>query len=542
MESTMQDVPLTVTHLLRHGQRVHGSSQVLTFEGDGVRSRTFAQVGERAERLAAALARLGIAPRDRVATFMWNTDEHLEAYFAIPAMGAVVHTLNLRLFPDQLVHIVNQAEDRVILVHSTVLPLLARVAADLKTVEHYIVVGDGAPVDPEVAKTLGAPVLDYEELLAAEEPGYAWPEVDERSAAAMCYTSGTTGDPKGVVYSHRSTFLHAFAANNSGLTFTQRDRFLLIVPMFHVNAWGFPYSGWMNGSDLVMPGRFLQGAPLAKMFEDLKVTVSGGVPTIWQSLLAHVADHPETDLSSVRVLLSGGAALPKAMIEAFDRLGIRMLQGWGMTETSPLCSVSEPPKDADPADVGWRATTGRIIPGVEVRIMTSEGDEAPWDGTTTGEIEVRGPWITGGYYRVSDPEKFHDGWLRTGDIASIDGQGYLRISDRVKDVIKSGGEWISSVELENEIMGHPAVAEAMVVGVPDDRWGERPLAVVVRRPGVSVEVDELRTWLEERVAKWWLPERWTFVDELPKTSVGKFDKKVIRAAQAKGELDVVTRG
>ncbi len=534
----MQDVPLMVSHLFDHGKRVHPFSQVLTYEGAGMRARTFAEVAARTEKLAAALTRLGVGAGDRVGTLLWNTDEHLEAYFAVPGMGAVLHTLNLRLFPEQLIHIVNQAEDRVILVHSTVLPILARVADQLKAVEHYVVVRDGAPIDPAVATALGS-VLDYEELLAAESPGFVWPSVDERSAASMCFTSGTTGDPKGVVYSHRSTFLHAFGANNSGLHFSQRDRMLLVVPMFHVNAWGFPYAAWMNGADLVMPGRFLQGEPLVKMIEGARVTISAGVPTIWQQLLAYVDANPAADLSSIRLLLSGGAALPKVMIDQFDALGVRIEQGWGMTETSPLCAVSEPPKDADPSDVGWRAKTGRVVPGVDIRIMGADGVEAPWDGVTSGEIEVRGPWITGSYYPVNDPDKFHDGWLRTGDIATIDEQGFLQISDRVKDVIKSGGEWISSVDLENEIMGHPSVAEAMVVGVPDERWGERPLAVVVRRPGAEIDPAELRSWLADRVVKWWLPERWAFVEELPKTSVGKFDKKVVRSRQAAGELVVV---
>ncbi len=549
MLSTMQDVPLTVSAIFTHGQKVHRRSRVLTFDGDGFREATFAEVGERTERLANALRGIGVEPDDRVATFMWNTQEHLEAYFAVPGTGAVLHTLNLRLPADQLVHIANQAEDKVVLVHSTVAPLLAKVAADLKTVEQIVIVDDGAPLSPEVRAALESlgNVHDYETLLRAAPTGYDWPEMDERSAAAMCFTSGTTGDPKGVVYSHRSTWLHAFAANNTGaLTLDERDRILIIVPQFHVNAWGYPYAAWMHGADIVMPSRWLQGEPIAKMIEKAKVTLSAGVPTIWASLAQHVADHP-ADLSSVRFLLSGGSALPRVLVETFDAMGITMLQGWGMTETSPVCAVSAPPADAvpsqdDPTLAGWRLKAGRIVPGVQLRIVTDSGQVAPWDGETTGEIEARGPWITASYYMVEDPEKFHDGWLRTGDIGSIDDHGYLTISDRVKDVIKSGGEWISSVALENEIMGHPDVAEASVVGVRDERWGERPLAVVVRKSGAGVSASDLRSWLEPRVARFWLPERWTFVDELPKTTVGKFDKKVIRAREASGDLDIEHAG
>jgi fatty-acyl-CoA synthase len=537
MLSTMQDFPLTITHIFRHGRSVFGDSEVVTFEGESCRRATFTQVAERADRLASALARLGIREGDRVGTFAWNNQEHLEAYLAVPSMGAVLHTLNLRLFPEQLTYITNHAEDRVILVDATVIPLLARVAAELKTVEHFVIVGegDGSP--------LGSNILSYEELLAAESgDGYAYPDVDERSAAAMCYTSGTTGNPKGVVYSHRSTFLHSMAAG-SGITFslTEKDRILPIVPMFHANAWGLPYAGWMAGSDFVMPNRFLQGEPLVKLIMAEKPTVSGAVPTVWNDILGYADKNKDSvDLTSLRLVACGGSAVPRSLMEAFqDRYGVRIVQAWGMTETSPIAAVAMPPEDLRGQDeMAWRAKTGRVIAGVELRITADDGSVLPWDGEAVGEIEVRGPWITASYYKDDDPQKFHDGWLRTGDVGSVEPNGFVQITDRAKDVIKSGGEWISSVELEGTLMAHPAIKEAAVVGVPDERWDERPLACVVLREGESCSVDDLKGFLAERVAKWWLPERWTFIEEVPKTSVGKFDKKVLRARYAEGELEV----
>jgi fatty-acyl-CoA synthase len=536
MLSTMQDFPLTITAIFRHGRKVFGNSEVVTFEGESCRRASYAQVADRADRLAAALARLGIREGDRVGTFAWNNQEHLEAYLAVPSMGAVLHTLNLRLFPEQLSYVVNHAEDRVIIVDSTVIPLLARVASELKTVEQFVVIGQGD------ASALGANVLSYEELLAAESPGFDYPEIDERSAAAMCYTSGTTGNPKGVVYSHRSTYLHSMAAT-SGTTFalTERDRILPIVPMFHANAWGLPYAGWMTGSDFVMPNRFLQGEPLCKLIMAEKPTVSGAVPTVWNDILSFADKNKDSvDLTSLRLVPCGGSAVPRSLMEAFEqRHGVRIVQAWGMTETSPIAAVAMPPKNT-PAeeDLDWRSKTGRVIAGVELRITADDGSELPWDGDAVGEIEVRGPWITASYYKDDDPQKFHDGWLRTGDVGTVEPNGFVQITDRAKDVIKSGGEWISSVELEGTLMAHPAVKEAAVVGVPDERWDERPLACVVLKEGEAASVEDLKGFLSERVAKWWLPERWTFIDEVPKTSVGKFDKKVLRAHYADGNLQV----
>jgi acyl-CoA synthetase (AMP-forming)/AMP-acid ligase II len=537
MLGTMQDFPLTITALFAHGRTIHARSVVATFEGERTRHASFATVAERADRLAGALRRLGIRPGDRVGTFAWNTQEHLEAYFAVPSMGAVLHTVNIRLFPEQLAYVVNHAEDRVLLVDDSLVPLLARVRHDLRTVEQFVVIGGGD------ASALGdrASVLRYEELLAAERPGYEWPELDERAAAAMCYTSGTTGNPKGVVYSHRSAFLHSLGiSSGAGFGLVERDRILVIVPMFHANAWGLPYAGWLVGSDFVMPGRHLQAAPLCRMIAEERPTVSGAVPTIWNDILRHVEAHP-SDLSSLRLVTCGGSAVPRSLMERFqERHGVRIVQAWGMTETSPCAAIALAPKDSAPADeMNWRAKTGRIIPGVQLRIVGADGAVLPWDGKTAGEIEVRGPWVTGAYYRDDAPEKFHDGWLRTGDVGTVDERGFVQITDRAKDVIKSGGEWISSVELENAIMAHPDVVEAAVIGVPDTRWEERPLACVVVRAGGRLDAATLQAFLADRVAKWWVPERWSFIAEVPKTSVGKFDKKVLRARHAEGVLTVV---
>jgi len=534
--STMQDAPLLVSGILRHGQEVYGDSKVLTVTGpEGEASEaSFGDVAERSERLASALTRLGIGDSDRVGTFLWNNQTHLEAYLGIPAMGAVMHTLNIRLFPEQLAYVVNHAEDTAIIVDASLIPLLGRVRDQLTTVKHIIVAGQG---DTE---SLGQ-TFEYDELLGAEEPGFDWPELDERQAAAMCYTSGTTGNPKGVAYSHRSTFLHSMAITSaSSLGINEQDRVLSIVPMFHANAWGTPYGAFLTGADMVMPQQFLQAAPLAAMIERHRPTLSAGVPTIWNDLMRYAESNP-VDLSSLRAVTVGGAAVPRHLIEQFEKqFGINMIQGWGMTETSPLCALAIPPKGTPPEEeMDWRAKTGRIVPGVEIRICAEDGSVLPRDGETVGEIEVRGPWIAASYYGDPSPDRFHDGWLRTGDVGSLDNKGFMQISDRTKDVIKSGGEWISSVELENEVMAHAGVFEAAVVAVPDPKWSERPLVAVVRGDGSKVTADELVDHLNGRVSKWWVPERWTFIEELPKTSVGKFDKKVIRADYADGKLDVV---
>ena len=552
--STMQDFPLSITHLLRHGQTVHARSEVISFDGEQTSSSSFAEVATRMERLAGALASLGVASGDRVATLMWNSQEHLEAYFAVPCMGAVLHTLNLRLAPADLARIMAEAGDKVVLVHTSLLPLLSAVIPGVPSVEKVLVVAD--PGQPAFSGGTDGPVeyFDYEQLLTAQSAGYAWPDFDERKAAAICYTSGTTGVPRGVAYSHRSTFLHAFSCTSgSAFVVGAEDKVLPLVPMFHVNAWGLPYASWMSGATLVMPQRWLLGGPVCKLIKLARPTCAAGVPTIWGSLLAYADEHPEDiDFSSLRLAMSGGSALPVAMMEKFrDRYGIHMSQGWGMTETSPVCTfalVGRPGSDeagpggGDQVDRGKSGplTAGRLLTGVEMRIVTRDGDVAPWDGVTVGEVEVRGPWITGSYIGGAEAGQFHDGWFRTGDLGALDAEGYLYLSDRLKDTIKSGGEWISSIRLEDELMAHPDVAEAAVVGVPDERWGERPLAAVVRRPGSTVGADDLKEHLSSRVVRWWAPDHWVFVDELPKTSVGKYDKKVLRSRYADGELSPPT--
>jgi fatty-acyl-CoA synthase len=534
MQSTMQDRQLTIQSLFLQGAGIHSGSSIAGFDGQSVRYTTYGALASRAARLANVLQGLGVRRGDRVGTFCWNTPEHLEAYFAIASMGAVLHTNNVRLFPDQLAYIVNHAAERIIIVDASLVPVIARAASQFRTVKLYIVIG-------RQAEPLPAECLNYEEQVASASCEYNWPELEERSAAGMCYTSGTTGNPKGVVYSHRSSFLHALATSSAGcLCLSDRDRLLLVPSMFHANAWGLAHSAWLAGADIVLPGRYLQAEPLCRLISEERPTLTAGVPTIWTEVLRYAETHP-ADFSSLRMILSAGSAVPRRLIEEFrQRHGVRLVQAWGMTETSPLVTVAIPPKGCrDDDEVEYHATAGRLLPGCEMRIVTDDGQIAPCDGETVGEVEVRGPWITGSYYGDDSGEKFHDGWLRTSDVGTLDARGYLQIKDRIKDVIKSGGEWVSSLELENAIMAHPDVIESAVIGVPDPRWDERPLACVVLRSGATATASDLRAFLLNRVAKWWIPERWAFVAEIPRTSVGKFDKKTLRARQAAGEIDVI---
>ncbi len=535
MRSTMQDGALSITSILNYGAMTFPKSSVTTYLGDGGITFTYEDTAKRVSSLANALASIGIKNFDRVGTFAFNTQQHLEAYMAIPSMGAVIHTLNVRLFPDQLVYVINDAEDKVIIVDSVVLPLLARILPQTPTVQALIVVG---PFDPKMLEALKIDTYDYEDLIAAHSSTFHWPEIDEFQAAGMCYTSGTTGLPKGVVYSHRSTWLHAISsctANALGLCDT--DRSLVIVPMFHVNAWGVPYSGWLAGSDLIMPSRFMQAEHLAKIIEMYRPTLSSGVPTIWNELLFYAETH-EVDMSSFRGITGGGSAVPQKLMEGFkSRFDVELWQGWGMTETSPICTLGIPPRNTPEGErMKYLLSAGRPLAGVELRIVDESGTVMPRGTENLGEIEVSGPWIAGSYYKNANPENFRDGWLRTGDIGTIDYEGYLRIVDRTKDVIKSGGEWISSVDLENEIMAFPGVYEAAVIGIPDDKWIERPLACVVPKPGSEVDPKALIDFLATRVAKWWLPEKVAMIGEIPKTSVGKFDKKVLRKSFTDGEI------
>ena len=527
------DYQLTLAHALARMRIFPGAGEILTLSDDGVQRTGHGAVVERVDRLARALANLGIARGDRVGTFAWNTQRHVECYLAIPCYGAVLHTINLRLFPEQIAYVINHAEDRVVFVDDSLVPLLEPLAPQLDRVEHFVVMGDGP------SGTLPR-VLRYEELLeAAGEGPPTYPHLDEREAAALCYTSGTTGNPRGVLYSHRSSTLHSAGTLMAGsLGITGEDRILPVVPMFHVNAWGLPYAAALAGATLVLPGRHLGAEPLARLIEDERPTLMACVPTIYAALLRYADEH-KPDLRSLRAAICGGATMPLELAQAFqERHGVALLHAWGMTETSPMCTVARAPVGLSEQEE-WRvrATQGRPVPFVDLRLVDDGGEEVAWDGVATGEIEVRGPWIADAYYKEDAPEKFDEGWLRTGDIAHVDPDGWVTITDRSKDVIKSGGEWISSVELENQLMAHPAVRECAVIAMPDERWSERPLACVVLEDDCDVSAAELIEHLRERVAKWWLPDEFAFVTEVPKTSVGKFDKKVLRAALAEGRLD-----
>ncbi|RME48582.1 MAG: fatty-acid--CoA ligase [Caldilineae bacterium] len=540
MQGLMMDYPLTVDRILEHANRLYPRKHIITKLPDGSFHRyTYADLYKRVKKLANVLVNLGVEPGDRVGTFAWNNYQHVEFYFGIPGAGAVCHTLNIRLFPEQLAYVVNHAEDKVVFIEGSLLPLYERVADQIDCVEHYVLFN--APKD---VQTKLPNVLFYEDLMAEASDEFEWRVTDENAAMGLCYTSGTTGNPKGALYSHRSMYLHTLGeCQANALAPTEADTVLMVVPQFHAMAWGLPYACAMSGANMLMPGPHLQPAPLAEMIEAEKVTIAAGVPTIWTGLYHELKKNPR-DISSIRALVVGGSAMPRALTKAYEsELGVNVLHAWGMTEMNPLgtvCKLQSHHLNLSKEEQ-WdvKAKQGYPVAGVELRIVDEMGNELPWDGKTMGEVQVRGPWIVKGYFKLEpSPEQFtEDGWFRTGDVATMSPDGYMNITDRTKDLIKSGGEWISSVALENALMAHPKVMEAAVIAIPDEKWAERPLAAVVLTPDAGeVTADELREYLAPKFAKFWLPDKIVFLKELPKTSVGKFDKKVLRQQYAQGEL------
>jgi len=537
MQSTMMNYPLTLVHLLERAGRYFPKSEVVSRLPDrSLHRSTYADFYRRSRALAAALTRAGMKKGDRVATLMWNHYAHLEAYFGIPVAGGVVHTLNLRLFPDDIAYIANDAEDRFLIVDDVLLPLLEQFKDRIHLERVFVVPLTGNPIPGGYE--------NYEELLQSGDGPFEYPVLDENDPAGMCYTSGTTGRPPGVVYSHRSMVLHSLATvapDTFGIA--QHEVVMPVVPMFHVLSWGIPHATVMVGAKLILPGPHLDPQSLVDLCEREQVTLTTGVPTLWLGVLQLLErNEKEYRLAAGLRIGVGGSAAPEAMIRGFDKYGVTVIHAWGMTETSPIASISrlKPHLRSLPEDERYavRARTGYAIPFVDLRIVGDDGREVPADGKTMGEIQVRGPFVTGSYHnKERDPGKFTpDGWLRTGDVATIDAEGYFKICDRTKDLIKSGGEWISSVDLENAIMGHPAVAEATVVAVPHTKWGERPLAFIVLKPNMTTSGEEVARFLEPKFAKWWLPDEYIFVDTIPKTSTGKFLKRELREKMAARKL------
>lgn len=521
MRGLMMHAPLTITSIMRHAERVNGAAEVVSVTAENPHHRcTLADVFRRARQLANALVKAGVRPGDRIATLAWNDHRHLELYYAVSCIGAVLHTLNPRLYPEQLVYIANHAQDRFLFADLTLVPLIEKLRPSLKSVERVIVLGSA----------------DYEPFIAGEPDRFDWPELDERTASALCYTSGTTGHPKGVLYDHRSTVLHSYgSALVDTMGISRNDSVLAVVPMFHANAWGLPYSVPMVGAKIVFPGpKMGDGATLAALIREEQVTIAMGVPTVWQNLLAWTRENGVV-LDSLERVLTGGSACPLSVMDEFrDRHGVWTIHAWGMTEMSPLGSTNTRPRDYDQRTPDERDAIrnrpGRPPFGVEIRVVDDAGRELPWDGKTSGILQVRGPWVCSDYFEPDEPSAAHgaDGWFATGDVANISADGQIQITDRAKDVIKSGGEWISSIDLECVAAGHPKVLQAAVIGIRHPKWDERPLLIVVPRPGESPTKEELLSFLDGRVAKWWIPDDVAFVEKIPLTATGKISKVELR--------------
>ena len=537
MNGQMMQLPLLISSLIVHAERHHGDREIVSrrVEGD-IHRTTYRELAARARRMANALGRLGVEPGDRVATLAWNGYRHMELYYAVSGSGAVLHTLNPRLHPDQLVYIADHAEDKAIFFDLTFLPLIAAVASRTKTVRHWVAMTDRAHLPADAARIPG--LLVYEELIGAEHDRYTWPSFDENSASSLCYTSGTTGNPKGVLYSHRSTLLHTYAAAlPDALDCSASDAILPVVPMFHVNAWGLPYVGCMVGAKLVFPGPGLDGKSLYELFESEQVTVSAGVPTVWQGLLAYVEAHG-LKFSTMKRTVIGGSACPPAMLRAFgEKYGVHVLQAWGMTEMSPLGTVgsfkSKHAAMSQEERYDVMAKQGRAVYGVDMKAVDGDGKEIPFGSEQQGELLVRGPWVVERYFKDEGGNPLvldaaGHGWFPTGDVVTIDADGYIHIADRSKDVIKSGGEWIGSIDLENIAMAHPAVAMAACIAAPHPKWDERPLLVVVKKPGAELTREQMLAFFDGKVAKWWIPDDVVFVDAIPLGATGKMQKNKLR--------------
>ena len=531
MNGQMMQLPLLISSLIVHAERHHPEREIVSrrVEGD-IHRTTYKELAARSRRMAKAIAALGVGHGQRVATLAWNGYRHMELYYAVSGSGAVLHTINPRLHPDQIVYIADHAEDQVLFFDLTFLPLIQAVAPRCKSIKHFVAMTDRAhmPADPKVAN-----LLCYEDLVDANDDRFSWPEFDENTASSLCYTSGTTGNPKGVLYSHRSTVLHTFAiALPDSLNCSANDTILPVVPMFHVNAWGLPYAACMVGAKLVFPGPGLDGKSLYELFETEQVTVSAGVPTVWQALLGFV-EAGGLKFSTMRRTVIGGSACPPAMMHAFqDKYDVQVIHAWGMTEMSPVGTAAilkAKHMAASPEErFAVQSTQGRAVYGVDMKVVGDDGEELPWDGKTSGEVLVKGPWILDQYFRGEGGDPKRNGWFPTGDVANIDADGYMHITDRSKDVIKSGGEWIGSIDLENIAMAHPAVAMAACIAAFHPKWDERPLLVVVKKPGAELTREELLQFYEGRIAKWWTPDDVVFVDAIPLGATGKMQKNKLR--------------